>query len=101
MTTQSFSALQYAYIHAYIVCISPCIQASGWGLYREPLVIPTPSAQTNTDYKEIGTNESKHNSQDRLRGEKTGTDSAQPCKQRRPDSQRGRWVTDIHLKQQR
>lgn len=68
MTTQSFSALQYAYIHAYIVCISPCIQASGWGLYREPLVIPTLSAETNTDYSEIGTNESKQNLQDRLRG---------------------------------
>lgn len=62
----------------------PCIQASGWGLYREPLVIPTSSAETNTDYKEIDTNDRANRIHGAGRGvEKTGTltDSLQPRKQ--------------------
>lgn len=47
-------------------------------------------AETNTDYSEIGTNESKRNSQGGGLGEGgTGADSAQPCKQIGLDSQRG------------
>lgn len=44
--------------------VFPCIQASGKGLYREPLVIPSPSPETNTDYKELDTNKNKRNSQE-------------------------------------
>lgn len=46
-------------------------------------------AEANTDYSEVGTNESKQNLQGGGSGEEGGADSAQPCKQIGLDSQRG------------
>lgn len=46
-------------------------------------------AETNTDYSEIRTNESKQNLQGGGLGEGGGADSAQPCKQIGLDSQTG------------